>query len=306
MSSANGGSLAPKILCAGIIVLDEVFQVERLPEPGEKAHAHHFFTVNGGCAANAAIAVARLGGRAALAGPLGDDRNGDQVLAALARERVDCTGCQRLAGTVTPLSAIFIDSRGERMIATHHDDHLAASVPADPAALVACVDAVLADNRLPQFVRPICLAARARDLTVVLDADRPTQMCDDLFRIATHVVFSGECLRATTGLHELDAALASIAAVTPSFVAVTDGERDVLWHEDGTLRRTPVFPVKAVDTLAAGDVFHGAFTLALAEGCNTAAAIQFAAAAASLKCARLGGSAAAPQRPEVEALLARS
>src|SRR5262249_30527737 len=132
-TSASGGSLAPKILCAGIIVLDEVFQVERFPEPGEKARAHRFCTVKAACAANAAIAVARLGGRPALAGPLGDDRNGDQVLAALARERVDCTGCRRLAGTVTPLSAIFIDPRGERMIATHHDDQLAAAGPTRPA-----------------------------------------------------------------------------------------------------------------------------------------------------------------------------
>jgi sulfofructose kinase len=303
LTSAKG-YLAPRILCAGIIVLDEVFHVERFPGPGEKAHAHGFFTVNGGCAANAAVAIARLGGRAALAGPLGDDANGDQVLAALARERVDCTGCERLPGIRTALSAIFIDPRGERMIATHRDDRLAAAVPADPGSLVAGVDAVLADNRFPEFVRPICLAARARDLIVVLDADRPTQVSEDLFRIATHVVFSGECLRGTTGSDDLGAALAKIATVTPSFLAVTDAERDILWRDRATLRRTAVFPVQAVDTLAAGDVFHGAFTLALAEGRGLDAAIRFAAAAASLKCARLGGSAAAPQRAEVEALLA--
>ena len=303
MISADRGTLAPKILCAGIIVLDEVFRVERLPAPGEKAHAHDFFTVNGGCAANAAVAVARLGGRAALAGPLGADSNGDRVLAALARERVDCRGCQRLADTSRALSAIFIDARGERTIATYRDG-LAAAVPADPGALVAGVDAVLADNRFPEFVRPICRAARSRDLTVVLDADRPTEMSDDLFRIATHVVFSSEGLRATTAVDELAAALANIAGVTSSFIAVTDGERDVLWRDGGALCRTPVFPVEAVDTLAAGDVFHGAFTLALAEGRDVATAIPFAAAAASLKCTRLGGSAAAPRRAEVEALLA--
>ena len=303
MTSASENS-GPTILCAGIIVLDEVFQVERFPQPGEKAHAHGFFTVNGGCAANAAVAIARLGGRAALAGPLGADANGDRVLAALAREQVDCTGCQRLAGAPTALSAILIDARGERMIATHRDDRLAAATPVDPAMLVGSTDAVLADNRFPEFVRPICLAARARDLTVVLDADRPTQVADELFRIATHVVFSSECLRATTGHDELGAGLARIAATTQSFLAVTDGEHDVLWRDRAALRRTPVFPVQAVDTLAAGDVFHGAFTLALAEGREIGAAMRFAAAAAGLKCTRLGGSAAAPRRAEVEALLA--
>src|SRR5258705_8407858 len=155
---------APAILCAGIIVLDEVFRVERFPEPDTKAAAHSFFTVNGGCAANAAVAVARLGGRVALAGPLGgpagEDSNGDHVLAALAREGVDCTSCPRRAGVSTALSAIFIDARGDRVIVTYRDERLEAMLPDDPAGLGASVDAVRAATRFPDFVRPICLAPR--------------------------------------------------------------------------------------------------------------------------------------------------
>jgi sulfofructose kinase len=298
----------PAILCAGIIVLDEVFRVESFPCPDAKTQAQDFFVVNGGCAANAAVAIARLGGRAALAGPIGGpagaDANGDRVLAALAHEQVDCSGCERIAGVATALSAIFIDARGERMIVTYRDDRLAAATPADPQRLIAGADAVLADNRYPEFVRPICAAARARGLTVVLDADRPTEVSEDLFRIASHVVFSSECLRATTGLDDLGAALARIAQETSSFLGVTNGAHDVLWLDGPTARRSPVFPITAVDTLGAGDVFHGAFTLALAERQEVAAALRFAAAAAGLKCTRLGGSMAAPYRAEVEALLA--
>lgn len=310
MSSASAGACvrAPTILCAGIIVLDEVFQVERFPRPEAKTSALGFFAVNGGCAANAAVAVARLGGRAALAGPLGgpagEDSNGDRVLAALAREDVDCAGCRRIAGLSTPLSAIFIDARGERIIVTHRDRRLDEARPVDVDHLVASADAVLADNRFPEFVRPICAAARARDISVVLDVDGPTPMDDDLFRIATHVVFSSDGLGATTGLDDPGAALERIAATTPSFLAVTRGPQDVLWREEGRLRTSSVFAVDAVDTLGAGDVFHGAFVLALAEGKDEAAAMRFAAAAAGLKCTRLGGSMAAPRRAEVEALLA--
>jgi len=310
LSSASAGrrARAPAILCAGIIVLDEVFLVEAFPQPNAKTPAQGYFVVNGGCAANAAVAIARLGGQAALAGPLGgpagEDPFGDRVLAALARERVDCSGCQRIAGVSTALSAIFIDARGERMIVTYRDEQLAAVAPADPSGLVASVDAVLADNRFPEFVRPICAAARGRGLPVVLDADRPTEVSDGLLRIATHVVFSSECLRATSGIDDLAAALDRIAATTPSFLAVTDGPHDVLWHDGKTLRTSPVFTVEAVDTLGAGDVFHGAFTLALVEGRAIPEAMRFAAAAAGLKCARRGGSAAAPYRAEVEALLA--
>jgi sulfofructose kinase len=306
LTSASA-SRAPSILCAGIIVLDEVFQVDSFPQPDGKTQAKQFFVVNGGCAANAAVAIARLGGRAALAGPLGGppgtDANGDRVLAALAHERVDCSGCERIAGVSTTLSAIFIDARGERMIVTYRDPQIAAAKPTDPAGLVASADAMLADNRFPEFVRPICRAARERGLTVVLDADRPTTVSDDLFRIATHVVFSSECLRATTGLDDLDAGLERMAGVTGSFLAVTNGPGDVLWLEGRVLRRYPVFAVTAVDTLGAGDVFHGAFTLALADGSPLPAAIRFSAAAAGLKCTRMGGSAAAPMRAEVEALL---
>src|SRR5215813_5418028 len=128
------------------------------------------------------------------------------------------------------------------------------------------------------------------------------------FRMAdgTHVVFSAECLRATTGLDDLGAALAAMAGTTPTFLAVTQGPRDVLWRDGAALRKSPVFAVEAIDTLGAGDVFHGAFALALAEGRDVVAALRFAAAAAGLKCTRLGGSMAAPRRAEVEALLAAS
>ena len=299
-----GEARAPSILCAGIIVLDEVFQVERFPEPDGKTQASAFFAVNGGCAANAAVAIARLGGRAALCGPLGSDENGDRVLAALAREGVDCRDCVRVAGLASPLSVIFIDARGDRMIVTYRDERIANAQASVPERVVSSADAVLADNRFPAFVRPICLAARARDITVVLDADKPTTVSDDLFRIATHVIFSSECLRATTGLEDLAAGLTRIAEGTGAFLAVTNGPGDVLWRERGELRRGPVFAVRAIDTLGAGDVFHGAFTLALTEGRDVTTAMRFAAAAAALKCTRLGGSSGAPTRGEVENWLA--
>ncbi|MGA2818841.1 MAG: PfkB family carbohydrate kinase, partial [Xanthobacteraceae bacterium] len=177
LGSAARGSV-PRILCAGILVLDQVFQVDALPQPDKKVEAKDFFIVNGGCAANAAVAIARLGGRAMLASPLGGpagaDDNGDRVLAALARENVDTTGCQRVDGLATGLSAIFIDARGDRTIVTHRDKRIAAVTPNDPERLVAAADLVLADNRYPQFVRQICEAARRRRTRVVLDADKAT------------------------------------------------------------------------------------------------------------------------------------
>jgi sugar/nucleoside kinase (ribokinase family) len=298
---------APRILCAGIIVLDEVFRVEEFPEPDGKVQANGFFVVNGGCAANAAVAIARLGGRAALTGPMGgpagEDENGDRVLKALARENVDCAACQRIDGFATALSAIFMNKRGDRTIVTYRDERVAAAAPRDPERVVAAADAVLADNRYPEFVRPICEAARRRNLPVVLDGDRPTDDDDPLFRIASHVVFSWECLRETTGVADLSEGLLRIAGKTDAFLAVSNGPDDIVYLDHGRVRRVPVFKINAVDTLGAGDAFHGGFALAIAEGRSEVEAMRFAAAVAGIKCTRIGGSAGAPTRAEVEAFM---
>jgi sulfofructose kinase len=298
---------APRILCAGIIVLDEVFRVDEFPQPDGKVQARGFFVVNGGCAANAAVAIARLGGRATLAGPMGgpagEDENGDRVLKALAREKVDCSACQRIDGLATALSAIFMNARGDRTIVTYRDERIAAAAPHDPERVVGGIDVVLADNRYPEFVRPICEAARRRNLPVVLDGDRPTVENDPLFRIASHVVFSWECLRLTTGVADLGEGLLRIAGKTDAFLAVSNGPHDIVYLERGKLRRLSVFKVDAVDTLGAGDAFHGGFVLALAEGQSEVEAMRFGAAVAGIKCTRIGGSAGAPSRAEVETFL---
>jgi sulfofructose kinase len=301
----------PQVLCTGIAVLDAVFGVARFPVPEAKTQASAFMIISGGCAANAAVAIARLGGRAHFAGPLGGPAGaeaiGDRIVAALAGEQVDCAACPRVPGVASSMSAICIDPLGERAIVNYRDDRLAAARPSDPSALVATADAVLADNRFPEFVLPICEAARARGIPVVLDADKPTRATDSLLRLATHVVFSAEGLRATAGTDDLDAGLERIAAVSGSFLAVTDGAHGVFWRVPGPqekVRRMSAFPIQPIDTLAAGDVFHGAFALALAEGRGETEAMRFAAAAAAIKCTRFGGITGAPGRAEAEAFLA--
>jgi sulfofructose kinase len=302
------GANAPRILCAGIIVLDEVFRVHEFPKADGKVEAEGFFVVNGGCAGNAAVAIARLGGRAALAGPLGgpagSDDNGDRVLAALKRENVDTSACQRVDGLATAVSAIFINARGDRTIVTYRQSGIAEVTPRDPEAIAATADLVLADNRFPHFALPICEAARRRNVPVVLDGDKPTVANDRFFRVASHIVFSSECLVATTGCGDLGEGLKRVARHTDAFLAVSNGPNDILILDGGAFRRVPVFAVAAVDTLGAGDALHGGFALALAEGLSTDEALRFGAAVAGIKCTRIGGSAGAPSRTEVEAFLA--
>jgi sugar/nucleoside kinase (ribokinase family) len=301
-----------RILCTGIPVLDQVFYLDRFPVPEEKTQARSFVTIAGGCATNAAIAAARLGANvrfaAPLGGPSGQDATGDRILADLLREGIDCSGVVRIDGAVSPLSAIFVDSAGERIIVNYRGDGLIAGRPADPPALLHDIDVVLADNRFPEFVLPICATARGLGLPVILDADKPTRATDALLESATHIIFSAEGLRATAGgagAADLAPALLWMQKNSRAFLAVTDGANDILWIEERALRRRAVFSVKAIDTLAAGDVFHGAFAVALAEGRSESEALSFAAAAAALKCTRPGGGSGAPRRAEVEAFLAQ-
>jgi sugar/nucleoside kinase (ribokinase family) len=298
-------SSPPAILCAGIAVQDIVFRVKAFPPPGGKAMTDQFMVVSGGCAVNAAIAVARLGGRVHFSGPLGGEHDpiSNQLMVAMQQEGIGTDGVVRVPSATAPVSGIMVDGAGERMIATYRDHRIEAARPADPDAMVANVGLLLADNRFPDFVRPICEAAHRRGILVVLDADRPTVEDDPLFQLATHVIFSSECLRATTGQDDLAAGLTRMRPRTDAFLAVSDGPGEVRYFADGTLRTMPVFKVDAIDTLAAGDVFHAGFALALTEGRDEVSAMRFGAAAAGLKCTKFGGSMGAPSRAEVEALL---
>jgi sulfofructose kinase len=296
---------APKILCAGIAVQDIVMRVERFPAPGAKVSASEFIITGGGCAANAALTVARLSGRAAFAGPLGGDADAvsNRILADLEAEGVDCSGVRRAAAGSASVSLILLDRTGEKTIATRRGVGLGQVLPHDPGALVKEADAMLVDNRFPEFVTALCRAAHARKIPLVIDLDQAAKPDDPLLALGTHVIASSEALRATTGLEDLAAALKRLAEYVPRFVAVTDGPNGVIWLEDGALRHMPAFKVQAIDSLAAGDAFHGAFTLGLAEGHDLADALRFASATAALKCTHFGGAAGAPRRAEVDEFL---
>jgi sugar/nucleoside kinase (ribokinase family) len=174
--------------------------------------------------------------------------------------------------------------------------------PAD--TLLQDCDAVLTESRCAEFCTDLCAEAVRRGIPVIVDVDRAMSLREGLLTASTHLVFSSEPLQETAGESDEGQALKKIARLTTSFLAGTRGPRGTIWlDEHGELQETPAFPVHTVDTLGAGDVFHGAFALAITEKQGLREALRFASAAAALKCTRFGGAFAAPQRPEVEALL---
>jgi sulfofructose kinase len=298
--------IPPRILCIGMPVRDLTFRIQELPERGFKVNASHFDEICGGNALNAAIAIVRLGGRASICGPMGDARetSARYIFEKLAHEGIDTKHIVHMPGLVTPISNIMIDPSGERTIVTFRDPELWKVRLPDADELLGDCHAILTENRCAEFCTDLCVEARRRGIPVIVDVDRTMSLREGLLTASTHLVFSSEALQSTASIPDDGEALKKIAKLTPSFVAGTRGALGTLWlDEHGNLQQTPAFPVHTVDTLGAGDVFHGAFALAITEKQDVPSALRFASAAAALKCTRFGGAFACPQRPEVEALL---
>jgi sulfofructose kinase len=295
-----------RILCIGMPVRDLTFRVQGLPARGFKVGAEHFEEIAGGNALNAAIAISRLGGRAAICGPMGDadETSSRYIFEKMAELGIEMQDIVHMPGLVTPISAIMIDPSGERTIITFRDPELWKVQLPDNDKLLEDCDAILTENRCAAFCTGLCAEARRRGIPVVVDVDSAMSMREGLLTASSHLIFSSEALQATADVADDAAALQKLAKVTSSFLAGTRGPQGTVWLDpNGALRQTAAFPVHTVDTLGAGDVFHGAFVLAITEKQGIQEALRFASAAAALKCTRFGGAFACPQRSEVEALL---
>ncbi|MBR0757532.1 sugar kinase [Bradyrhizobium jicamae] len=297
--------IPPRILCIGLPVRDLTFRVD-VPARGSKENASHFDEICGGNALNAAIGIVRLGGRATILGPMGDSRETSSryIFDKLAAEGIETNHLIHMPNLVTPISAIMIDDSGERTIVTFRDPELwKLKLPPIDTLLEDC-DAILTESRCASFCTELCAEAVRRGIPVIVDVDRAMSMSEGLLNASSHLVFSSEPLQETADVTDDGQALKKLAKLTPSFLAGTRGPRGTIWlNEQGELEETPAFPVHTVDTLGAGDVFHGAFALAITEKQDLRQALRFASAAAALKCTRFGGAYAAPQRTEVEAFL---
>lgn len=291
------------ILCVGALTMDTIFRLDVLPDGPGKFIPLEAVEVAEGMAAAQAATIARLGGEVALWASAGDDAIGDRLIQQIAGEGVDCSLVRRVKGARSGFSTIFMDRMGERMIVPKYDSDLMAA-PAEAPDL-AGFGAVMTDVRWPGAAELALRAAREAGIPGILDADvGPRDVIERLVGLASHVVASeGGAALVTGGTTPLQSA-ERLSSSHPGFVAVTAGEKGCWWGEGGTVRHTPAPAVEAVDTLAAGDVFHGAFAFGLLEGWAMQSVIGFASVAAAIKCTRFGGRLGAPTRAEVETFLA--
>jgi sulfofructose kinase len=298
----HGCRFAVDVLCVGHASFDLAMSIPHHPGPDDKCSATALIQGGGGPAANAAVAVARLGGTSAFAGYLGDDPYGAKHLEELLREGVNTDLLVR--GThPTPLSFILVKPDGSRAVVNYK----AGTPPLEIAQIdFTCCSpqAILFDGHEPQISLPLAKAARGQGIATILDAGSVHRGTVELSPIVDYLVASEKFARDFTGEQDIYRALRALCQRAPAAV-VSLGEKGLAWKSEAGEGRIPGFHVKAVDTTGAGDTLHGALAAEIARGENFLSALHFACAAAALSCTRCGARPGIPTRKEVDVFTKR-
>ena len=290
------------IICVGHAALDRIYRIEAFPAQPTKVRALEHIEAGGGMAANAAVAIARLGGVAELWSRVGDDGVGHAIRAGLRAERVDVRYVQAFEGARSSTSAIIVDDRGERLIVGQRDAGMPSGTSWLPLERVRTADAVVGDIRWLEGVRTVFGQARKDKVRTFLNVDPGArEALSGLLQLTDYAIFSAPALRDFAAGGSDAERLEHVLSFGPRHAGVTLGGEGYTWRERGGGGHVPAFSVSVTDTTGAGDAFHGAFALMLTEGRTVADAARLASAAAALKCTRLGSRAGLPARGELEA-----
>ena len=288
------------VLCLGHAAYDLTFAIPHHPAPDEKSVADGFVSCGGGPAANAAVAVARLGGRSAFAGYLGQDVYGDLPLAELETEGVDTRLVVR-GLSPTPLSVILAKPDGRRSLVNYRGQ--TRPLPAhslDPTLFQPKV--ILFDGLEPDASPPVAHWAREQGIPTVLDAGSVHRGTTALAGLVDYIVASEKFGLGYTGATDAVTAVSHLSQLAKTAV-ITLGARGLVWQTAEVSGHIPAFAVTAVDTTGAGDAFHGAFAYGLALGLPWPDLLRFASAAAALCCTRHGARVGLPTGTAVADLL---
>ena len=281
----------PHVLCVGMGFLDTRLCVDRFPPKQHRENATKRWDALGGPASVGAVAVVRLGGTASFFSRRGDDLAGQRIEQLLADAGVGTQGYREFPGT-TPTCEVFIEPSGERYLFPYLGDGMPADASWIPDAEIRRADAVLIDGRWPEGGMRVATQARERSIPAVHDLDQDRPEIWEIAKVASHVIADEDLALRCGGVGALLGRIGGYGA----WGAVTLGERGVACEG----AQVPGFPVTVSDSTGAGDVFHGAFALALAQGRDELDALRFGCAAGALLC-KFGR---VPFLAEVEELLA--
>lgn len=287
------------VICLGCAFWDTIFKVDRIPSHG-KLLPERAVQAASGMATAAAITIARLGGNVELWARIGNDPTGDSFLNDLSRETVRTHRIRRIHGARTAFSTILVDRAGERLVVPYTDPSLDSDPSWLPLQEVASAAAVLVDMRWLEGAKALLAEARRCGVPTILDADvAPPEALREMITLADHVLFSEPALLSlAANAAPRDALMEVAAGLDAEVVGVTLGATGALIWQRGSaedaLYEFPSIPIRAVDTLNAGDVWHGTYTYGLVNNWDVSRTVMMANVAAAMKCEHFGGRLGSP------------
>lgn len=296
------------IVVIGSINMDLVARTPRIPAAGETITGSDFTTTPGGKGANQAVAAARLGAHVQMIGAVGNDVFGEALLSNLANATVDTRGIARLPGP-SGVAQIQVADSGQNSIVVVPGAN-GAVTPAlirQHTDLIRSAGIVLLQLEIPiATVLAACELCASAQVPVILDPAPAASLPDAIWPPLAWFTPNETELGLYTGSgFPPEIAAKQLIARGVHGVALKRGAEGVyLAASTGESTWIPAFHVEAIDTVAAGDCFNGAFAVSLMEGNSPEAAARFASAAAAISVTRRGAQAVMPTRDEVDAFLA--
>jgi sulfofructose kinase len=300
------------VLCVGHVAWDISACVAEYPAENSKCEIGALLECGGGPAANAASLLASWGASCALAATVGSDAYADRVLDELSRAGVDVSLVRRSPADPTPVSIILVN----RQNASRTIVNRKAPVAADPCRIArrpAWAEApkvLLFDGH--EIGASLDAMAVFPDARTVLDAGSARPGAVELARRVDYLVASERFARQLSGVPDLRSRPQQAAAMRALWehngrpVVITCGERGLFYGTGDDFRHLPAFAVSAIDTTAAGDIFHGALAYGLLKGLAWEDVLRLAAAAAALSTTARGGRTSIPPLAQVEEFLAHA
>ncbi|HEX2914427.1 MAG TPA: ribokinase [Chloroflexia bacterium] len=302
------------VVVFGSINMDLVVQANRLPKAGETVTGRTFFETPGGKGANQAVAAARLKVPTAMTGQVGDDRLGHYLLEHLRKEGVEVSGIGLAPGTPTGVAVITLDETAQNriIVVPGANGAIGAACLGQFSLILKPGSVLLLQLEIPlAAVEAAIELAEERNALVILDpAPVPAEgLPASLYHrvnIITPNLTEAETLVGFPLHNDSDIIRAAEELLSRGVQAVIIklGERGVYWDNgyDSGFRES--FPVKAVDTVGAGDAFNGALGAALYLGLSFSEAVDWGLAAGALAVTKMGAQASLPTREELLELLA--
>ncbi len=301
-----------RLTVLGSINVDHIMNIAQFPAPGETVIGKQYQTAFGGKGANQAVACGRSGADITFIACVGDDAIGAEILAQLQRDRIHTAAVSVVPEAATGVAMIFVNEDGENVIGISAGANAALTPEhfAPYKGLVEQSDALLMQLESPlETVIAAAQAAKNHQTRVILNPAPARELPDSLLKLVDVITPNETEAEKLTGISVSDETGAAKAAQVLhdkgiGQVLITLGSRGVWLSVNGEGRRIPGFKVNAVDTIAAGDTFNGAYVTALLEGKPADEAVRFAHAAAAIAVTRRGAQPSVPWRREIDAFLA--